>query len=591
MSYQYRKNNSDEQELVISGFEQGIADSPFNGIGNIQNLVVSYVDGIAYVNYKKKPCTISGGTMGKPLYSTQSPAGTIYISDDNKQIWKQSAVNSSTFNLLTGNYTGENIYGIQFWSNYLIVFYSSRIEINGDGTGDGAITSGNWNTGASASGVWPIRSTTLTLTGSPASGSTSATLSTYTDAQGNARAFWNGPSGTFFLNFTLTGSISQTVVARLTQGSADISWTPALNAGASSSSVGIEPIKTNTSDVGAGTHMSIVSINDGNLYFCQGSYVGAFQATPFQTVAKGNMKTFTYNCAALGLPKTDGSIWLTEMRNQLLIAGFEKIYPWDRVSAQWSNPIPVFENISKMTNILNTVYILAGTKGNIYFSNGYNAELLTKIPDYISGVIDPQWSFGGIMEHRNQLYFQAIATNSATGSNIFGGAFKLDINKSVVTLDSQFSGGLLPTGLSTTGGILINNNSLTPLAYDNYYSAYSATTSAIDYNDTSLWTSGECLIETDIIPIGTAVQPVTYSSAEFKLAQPLASGDSISLYARKSLSDSYTLIGTTSTAVLSDFYDGLSFEEWQWIQFKVIMSTGGSSTTSSRVRLYEIIIR
>ena len=85
MSYQYRKSNSGENELVISGFEQGIADSPFNGIGNIQNLVVSYVDGIAYVNYKKKACTISGGTMGKPLYYTQSPQGTIYISDDNKQ--------------------------------------------------------------------------------------------------------------------------------------------------------------------------------------------------------------------------------------------------------------------------------------------------------------------------------------------------------------------------------------------------------------------------------------------------------------------------------------------------------------------------
>lgn len=574
--------------MVIDSLDKGIAGSPFLGIGNIQNMNVSYIDGIAYVNYKRKPCTISGGTMGKPLYATQSPQGTIYISDDNKQIWKQSAVNSSTFNLLTGNYANENISGIQFWNNYLIVFYASRIEINGDGTGDAAVTSGNWNTGASASGVWPIKSATLTLTAPANAGDTSATLSTYTDAQGTARAFWNGPTGTVFLNFSQTGGLLQTVVGKVTQNSADISWSPALNVGATSSDVGCEPLKSSSSDIGAGTHMSIVSVNDGNLYFCHGAFIGAFQATPFQVVAKGNMKTFTYNCAALGLPRTDGSIWLTEMRNQLLIAGYHKIYPWDRISPQWSNPIPVYENIVKMTNILNTVYILAGNKGNIYFSNGYNAELLKKLPDYIAGVIDPQWTYGGMMEYRNQLFFQATATNSSTGINIFAGVFKLDINNQILTIDSQYSGGLLPTGLSTTGGLLINNNNLTPLAYDNYYSAYSATTNSIDFNDTTLWSSNEAMIETDIIPVGTFFNQKTFSSIEFKLDQPMQSGDSISIYARQSLSDSYTLVGTTTTAVLSDSIQKVSFEKWQWLQLKITMSCNSAVGSSSRIRIREI---
>jgi len=589
MAYNY-ENTTTGIDLIINGFENGIADSPFNGIGNIQNLNVSYVDGVTYMNYKRQACTITGGTMGTPLYATQSPQGIIYISDSSSQIFKQSAVNGSTFARLTGNYASENIYGLQFWSNYLIVFYDTRVEICGNGTGDAGIISSTWNTSAATTGVWPLISTTLTLTGTPAAGDTLATLSTYTDAQGNARAFWNGPTGTYFLNITLADATFQQVIANLTQGSTSISWTPALNFAAASSSLGIQPLQTSTSAIGAGTHMSLVSINDGNVYFCHGPYVGAFQATPFQTVTKGNMKTFRYNCAALGLPRTDGSIWLTEMRNQLLIAGYHKIYPWDRISPQWSNPIPVYENIVKMTNILNTVYILAGSKGNIYFSNGYNAELLYKMPDYIAGVVDPKWTFGGIMEHRNQLYFQATATNSSTGTNIVAGVYKLDINKTVLTMDSQYSGGLLPTGLTTTGGILVNNNNLTPLAYDNYYSAYSASTNSIDFNDTTLYSSNEGLIETDIIPVGTFFNQKTFSSIEFKLDQPMQSGDSISIYARQSLADSYTLVGTTSTAVLSSSVQTINFEKWQWLQLKITMSCNATVGSSSRVRIREIRI-
>lgn len=279
------------------------------------------------------------------------------------------------------------------------------------------------------------------------------------------------------------------------------------------------------------------------------------------------------------------------MRNQLLIAGYHKIYPWDRISPQWTNPIPVYENIVKMTNILNTVFILAGSKGNIYFSNGYNAEQFAKIPDSIAGVVDPQWTFGGIMENRNNLYFEAVATNSATGSNILAGVFRLDINTKAITIDSEYSGGTLPTGLSTTGGLLINNSNLTPLGYDNYYSAYSATTNSIDFNDTTLWSNNEPTIETDIIPIGTSVQPTTFGSAEFKLDQPMQSGDSISLYARQSISDSYTLLGTTTTTVLSSLYPSVSFQNWQWIQFKITMSCNSSSSASSHMRLREIRIR
>src|SRR4051812_25820002 len=103
MAYRYEKNQNAEYDLVIDGWEKGIAASPFKGIGNIRNLNVKYYEGVAYVSYKRQACTITGGTLGNPLYAAQSPAGIIYIADDSQQIFKQSAVNGSTFALLSGN--------------------------------------------------------------------------------------------------------------------------------------------------------------------------------------------------------------------------------------------------------------------------------------------------------------------------------------------------------------------------------------------------------------------------------------------------------------------------------------------------------
>lgn len=583
MSYRLEKNG-DEQDIVIDGFEKGIADSPFLGIGNIRNLNVRYYEGVAYVNYKRQACTISGGTMGKPLYDTTSQDGIIYISDDNQQIWKQSAINSTTFNLLTGSFA-DSIYGIQCWNSYLIVFYNGRIDICGDGSGDGGITSSNWNTGTAATGVWPIKGVTITLTGTPAAGDTTATISTYTDAQGTARAFWNGPNGTYF---GIVGGSGQTVLVTMAQNSSTINWYPALNIAGSDSTIAITP--TSSTSVTQLAHMSLVSNNDGNLYFGNGANVGAFSLNTNQVFSKGKMQTFNFNVSALGLPPTDGAIWLIELRNLLMVAGNHKIYPWDRISPQWSNPVPIDENISKMINILNNVYILAGNKGNIYISNGYNAQRFKKIPDYISGLIDPQIEYGGIMSHRQNLWFQARFRNSNTSSTVLIGLFSLNLDTGALVMEAQLSAGLTPSGSSATS-LLIDNSGLTLLPYDNYYSAYGANTSGIDYNNTNLWSSNEPIIETDIIPIGTFAKLRTFKSAEFKLDQPLLSTDSISLYARQSLSDSYTLIGTTNTSVLSFLYQTIPFEKWQWIQFKVTMSTTGASSTSSFIRLREIRIR
>lgn len=605
MSYRFEKNQNGEADLVIEGFENGIADSPISGIANMRNVNFTNYPGVVNVNYKRLAATISGGSMKKPQFYCTSPAGINYILDSNGQVWKQSAVNSSTFNLLTGNTAGGNGQGIAFWNNYLFVFGSNFIDICGDGTGDGGIISSKWNNSATPSGttVWPLKApSSVLLTGSLSAGATSATLSSYTDGNSSAQTSWVYPSGSYLM----TLSTGQKVSATLTYASTAVSFSPAVASGGASSSVTITPLFTNTYIGANGStssdHMTLVSGNDGNLYFCNGRYIGSFSVPSGSTFNLGIPATYNYSYAALTLPQYETAVWLEELVANLIIAGVKKLYPWNRVATSWQNPVPITEPISKFINYLNTLYIFAGQKGNIYVSNGYSVSQLRKIPDYVTSLggtggtgtslVDPLWTWGGIMVHRNKIYFQALGQNSSSATNIISGVFSLDVNTKAINFENQNSFGLISNTTSAPGILIDNTPSST--GFDSYYSGWSngnSSAGGIDYNDTTLYSSNEAFIESDLIPIGTALQPKTYASAEFKLDQPMRSGDSITLQARQSIAGTYQDIGTTSTTVLSFPYTSMPFQSWEWIQFKVVLNCNPTATSSSFMRLRQIRIR
>jgi hypothetical protein len=612
-------------------------------------------------------------TTTNPKWGCQSPAGRVYFADDNRHVYQQTAVNGSTFKHLTGNNILQDIGGLAFWNNYLLTMgegsgANGQIEICGNGSGDSAVTSANWNNSMSQNiftvtiaspavftaashgfkvgdriklatsgalptgldtttfyyvisagltnsnfelsttsggaavntsgtqsgfhsytlykGQWPIISgASLTFSSAPSTGDITATGFSYNDGTTTV-PFWNQPSGFYSIEFVQEG-YRQIVLANFTQGSNVVSWTPALNSRATTAAVTILT-NSNASDVGDVQHMSLIAKNTADLYWCNGPYIAALTQNVNQKFDKNNPDTFTFYSNILALPTTETATWLMELRNALVILGKYVMYSWDFVSSAWSNPVPIDEILIKGINILNTLYVFAGNKGNIYLSNGYSFERYAKLPDYIAGVIDPAWRIGGVMQHRQKLFFQAIAYNSATGTAIFAGTFSLNLNTKALVMEAQNSGGLAPTGINSNGLLIDNSN--TDINYDNYYSAYGATNSKMDYNDTTLFSNDECIIETDAIPIGTFLQPTSSNNMEFKLDRPLAAGDSIKLYARTSLADAYTLVGTTTTAVLSNVHSP-NWEKAQWVQFQIVVSTGGSATVSSFVRLREIRLR
>ncbi len=779
MAYRLEQN-----EIVIDGWHQGIAPSPYLGIANIRGLNSYYYSGVAYVNYKRKAATLAeSGTfwyaganstsvsdntgwlfeaqpssvaMTNPVGKAISPTGLIYILDDSGQVWKQSAVNSSTFNLLgdVGRY-GNGNKGIAYWQNYLVVFGDGLIEWCGDGTGDSTIISGNWNLNTDASQVNNTTFTTdyaslparLFITGSTynlpvfnngdmvtfsTTGTLPAPLTTgtvYYLAINGAQTFvslrqqdtiyylsssvssgatsatlvrsWDGTTGSYVIVFS---DLEERAVT-LTNGSSAVSWSGGLSSnvtaniqicveltsdGTGTHTVtdiqnilplgnytdlnvyisGSAPFSTFTLNPGSGYYGSYVDTRgetvtgmwkgpsgifqiilpngqkvdatfannsptititggvyyfesganwsiqfidttvtdyrpyvskvDGNLYFANGRYLGTLQLVTNGTGSNLNFSpslstTYNSNYGIVAVGDGDSITDMTDLNTSLIISSKIDVQTWDYVSNNVTAPVPIKEPIHRIANVLNTIYLLAGQKGNIYVSNGYSVQLLTKIPDYVCGNIDPVWSWGDLMFHRARLYFQALAQDTS-GNNLLAGVFSLLVSPSLLgetasglIMEAQNSYGLVPPVGSLSNALLIDNE---PSAdgQDSYYSVWSngATSGGIDYNDTTLWSNNEPVIETDIIPIGTILDKKTLGQAQFKLDRPMVSGDTISLYARSSLSDTYTLIGTSSTAQLSEYFPSNLAQE-QWLQFKITFKCASSG--SSRIPLREVRIQ
>lgn len=612
MAYRSETELNGRKAIIVDGWEKGIADSPYTGISSIKNLNISFLTGATYVNYKRNPVTLSG-SMGIPKFYTQSPgtSPTYYILDDKGQVWVGTS-SGSVWTLLTGNHTGSSGlgYGIAYYKDYLFVFGPNYVDVCGDGTGPGGINSGNW-ADIGGSGYYIINYQDVDLASPPGLGDDFLTLNNP----------WPYVSGQYQV---IIGSDSQTVTGTFVNGDTNVDITPVVSVSTAITTIDVN-FFTPTSPT---NHMALVAINDV-LYFCNGNTIGSIsipQNSPAAIFDVSDFATMEVNFSALTLRSIDRSIWLTELNQNLLIAVQDYIYAWDKTSSvdsqgnirQAYKATPINESPSRMINILNNVYVFAGQKGDIYITNGYSVSLFKKIPDSFLGAIDPVWVVGGMMFHRNKLYFGSVGYDMANSAKIQG-IFSLTLSTGLqnsnettgsINFESQNSYGISPTTSADATGILIDLNAipanglLSGGSVDSYVSAYyNSSAGGIDTNTSTLWANYEPAIETDLIPIGTFLQPRTFENVEYKLDKPLADGDSIRLSYRTSFIGSYTLVGpsevtalsggtttatgNTATQVVSDNFNS-QIQDAQWIQLKVEFKCAASN--SSFIRLREIRI-
>ena len=125
--------------------------------------------------------------------------------------------------------------------------------------------------------------------------------------------------------------------------------------------------------------------------------------------------TYTAQNMTAILPTTDVAQCLSFVNEYLLIGGkFNIIYPWDLNPEDntWSNPLILLPetNISNIVTVGNNAYIFAGNRGNIYITNGSQASLFKKLPDHLSGGVEPLYAWGGATYNKNRLYFGVNVT-------------------------------------------------------------------------------------------------------------------------------------------------------------------------------------
>jgi hypothetical protein len=340
-----------------------------------------------------------------------------------------------------------------------------------------------------------------------------------------------------------------------------------------------------------------------HIYSSSSAQIGDAYGNPVNTTGSGTSLTFTipqtwvYSQSIVKINSGDRANCLGELGSQLMIGGINNyIYPWDRISPNFSTPIFLSENfISRLVTVNTTMYIFCGYKGRIFVTNGANATPFYKIPDYLSLTTNPYFIWTDACFNRNQLYFGFQVTNNAgTTLSTMGGLWAVDVDSGQPTaprLQNIMSYGTYAGYVSA-----ICTNRATPYEYlsnppqtDGYglfmgwYDGVS--TSNIDIGISAPYLSGQSFVDTDPVPIGQYLTEKTLSGLEYKLGQPLASGESVAIAYRTQLSGNYTdnPLDTYITGNVSGWGVPI-FEKSQWVQFRVTLTSTATNPSYCRVR-------
>lgn len=359
--------------------------------------------------------------------------------------------------------------------------------------------------------------------------------------------------------------------------------------------------------------------NNGILYWCDKSTVGSL--IQLGTFDPTDSATYTLTENALPtLPTTAVTQCIGQLGSNLLIGAESNIiFTWDRTSTFAGIIFIPENNTHRIVTVNSNAYFFAGNRGRIYVTNGANAQLFKKIPDHLSGTIEPIFTWGGAMYNKNQLYFSLSCFGSSetaeTGISQYGGIWAIDTNTQAMRLVNQLSYGtyggfcaemcgMIATAASTSGmhvqnfGLVCGWEDSTETASPNYGSDVLPVNSSPVVANTP-YTNYESYQDSDMIPIGTYLNPDTNANVEYKLTVPMVSGEGIKFGYRQNLSASFTTITSpsrpTGEFTSADVGAGLSgviqvnFQKSQWIQIRTY--TKSTATTPSYTRLKQIRIR
>lgn len=587
MAYNF---DSRDRALIINGFESGIAGDPYSGIADMRNVNLISIPGEASVNFATALSSNLAVTTAGTVSSADSSAKTITFTGATGFI----SGNAISFSVVTvGGLSINTVYwlGLSSGNTYFVYTDFNRNNLASiSGTGTGTFTVFNmgqprYMVNADNGYIWMqdinglVWTTAVFITWTYTGNVPEGNLST-----GNGLIFFRNSDGNNYI-FAFDANRINYVLAPSGGGSVGTwvyGWDP-FNAATGVTNY----MKTLT----AGTiHAGIIG-PDNKLYYCDGPYIGRFYQTSRNTAFDPtNVNTYIQDQSPI-LPATDVAQCIAPLGNNLLIGGkLNIIYPWDTFSITALYPIFLAEyNVQSMVTINTNTYALVGNRGRIYYTNGSQAVLFVKIPDHLSGTVEPYFTWGGFTSQKNQLYFSVLATsNGGSAINQYGGVWAIDIDTKALRLTNQLSYGTY-AGFAS---VIIPNFSTNPagtglyIGWNNNSSVY-----GIDTTISTPYTGSQAYIISDLIPIGTYNMPRDFERVEYRLTRPMVSGESVTMYYR-------LIFDSSDTGWIQIFTDNIvgaysnsqpvSFKNAQWLQMKVVLNSTASSPSYTRLKEWRI---
>lgn len=617
-------------DLIIGGFENGIGDSPYTGLTDLKGVNVTSIPGEASVSFATQ--TVTSAPSYSAVTLTSAGVSNVFTSTQALLLEQYQAVyvTASTISGLSSSATnplyvyapssggGTNTFGfttvyggtsgISTGTTGTATFSTHNLVLGPRGTltkNYTALSSDGFHWIADSNGlVWSDKVTTQGGTGIVATNSW-----TYTGNRGNAGNSPDSSAGgnamVYLQTVTAGGGLDgwlflwrqgqidylKVITANTTIAASSLAWQYAWKTGLELSVL----YGSNT----LYSHEAVVTPGQ-RVAFCDAYIMGLFyQTSTATTFDPTNASTYTYNAVGTGfniLPVNDIAQCCSYLGSLLYIGGIKNvIYPWDLTSAQFTAPLVQCseKNIKNIVNVNQNGYVFAGNRGRIFIINGSQASVWKKMPDHISGTVQPTFQWGDAISINNQLYFGIYRSSGAnvSSSNVYGGVWGIDLDSRSIYLSNKLSDGtyagycsaLLQMGLGEATG-------------NGFYAGWydSANSSGIDVSIGTPYAGGQSNIVSDMIPVGTALQPNTASQIEFKLSTPLLTGESVQLLMGSSLADyvnnTFTNVGTVSgTGVELSGNFPITVQKQQWLLVKGILTGIASNPSYNRITQLRVI--
>ena len=582
----------ENSDLVMSGFENGISDDPYRGINDMRGVNVISVPGEVSVSFSQTVVTSRlVGTIDSIDTGTETITGTVSVGQIQNYIAVQFTNSGGS---LPNGISANTTYWVNFQTSSTFKIFDncylngSPINITSSGSGTNTFTSIDMGEVRYFERTFGYLIDTNGRVWSPAIDSSSGSAvirytwmnNTITDASGNGLCVFKGKgaSATKYLFVFRNGVVDYTTCAD----------TLGIFSSIGTQETGITPNWQNAwKTLNTGTsinnpHEALVDVNNV-MFFTDSSYIGSLREVPGATFNPGSAATYEWNITALAIPQFDIAQCLEQLNDRLLVGGlFNYVYSWNKTSTGFDTFQIAEKGSVRIITVNTNAYIFAGRRGRIFKTNGSQAELFKKVPDFLLG-IDPIFTFYGVAYNKNQIYFGVSATtNSGTASTTYSGVWAVDVDSGALRVPSINS-------TSTATATAIFTLPASTVGYSLIVAWKTGSTYGIDVSSSSPYTEYGPYVDTEMVPIGQYLKRRTFDNIEFKLSAPLVSGEGIKLSWRSNLSSSFTEIGETTTAgAISDVYTP-NFEGVQWIQLRIQQKSTASSP--SFVRLTEVRLR